>query len=239
MHVFNSRERAEVTKRASDALIKALEMNAHKDILLVAAGGSVQELLSHCKDRIPTLYRSFTVTTLDERLHPQTNQQNMPFLKELFSKAHYIDPMRDNEYSYPEIQGQQWNAALKTWFFEHSEQYVCAIMGMGSDGHIAGIFKDTNALSFNTRFVDTRALAVGYTVSPDSKPQATPKRLTVTGHFLTYFVHHALLYVVGSEKKEALHTFARCDHDQVPAHTFPGALLTHLRSLELYTDQLV
>lgn len=240
MHVCNSWNRTDVARKAGDRLIQLVEANAHKDILLVCAGGSANEVLEYLPGHIPTHCRSLTITVLDERLHPDPEFQNAYELKKLFPSVQCISPFDTIEEGQTvEAYGNQFNAALKAWLFEHTEQYVCAVIGIGSDGHVAGIFGDVHEHQFAERFIDTRALAVGYTVPDSAKPSATRMRITTTAHFLTYFVHHALIYCVGPEKKNVVAQLCELERKPVPPHIFPAALLTRIRSTELYTDQFI
>ncbi len=110
--------------------------------------------------------------------------------------------------------------ALATEAFEQADTIV-AQLGIGEDGHIAGILPDSTAAHEST------ALVAGYASPPF-------KRLTLTFPALRQ-VNAAYAFAFGANKRAALATL---QHQTVEPAEQPAQVLKQLPEAYLYSDQL-
>ncbi len=106
---------------------------------------------------------------------------------------------------------------------------VIAILGMGPDGHTAGIFPDADEKAFHDRFEGNR-LVVGYR-APEYA--TCPERVTVTLSFLEKNVDQAFVFVSGEEKHTAWERVLRNDE---PIHLLPAGIFQRLSKVQIFTD---
>ncbi len=215
------------------ALKKTLLQHADKDILLLFSGGSSLALV----DRIhPDIVSTrCTISVFDERYTFEKNESNFELLSktQFFSYATehgtaYIDP-RPKEGESVEDAGNRFDRALKEWHITHRDGVVIATVGIGSDGHTAGILPMTeDPDTFKKLFLSEARCAVGYQLSPDINPHT--KRITVTLTYIKRHLMHAIIYASGTQKRDALVAIRNggTDYEHLPAkmlHEVPHASL--------------
>jgi len=106
---------------------------------------------------------------------------------------------------------------------------IIALLGMGSDGHTAGIFPDADENVFHDRF-ESDCLVAGYR-APEYA--TCPERVTATLSFLEKNVDQAFVFVSGEEKRAVWERVLRNDE---PIHLLPAGIFHRLRSAEVFTD---
>jgi 6-phosphogluconolactonase/glucosamine-6-phosphate isomerase/deaminase len=118
---------------------------------------------------------------------------------------------------------------LRQWKTDNPLGVVIITMGIGSDGHTAGIFPSIKGVDFNSE-----ALVVSYELPTDL--QALAPRITVTNTFLTQYVDIAIVYAVGSEKRPFVQRLEKENSFGLQPN-FPASVVTTMRDVQVFTDQ--
>lgn len=218
------------------ALKNAILQNANKDILLLFSGGSSLALVDRVHPDI--LSKRCTISVFDERYTFEKHESNFDLLSktQFFTHATQegiasIDP-RPIEGESVEDAGNRFDLALKAWHVTHRDGVVIATVGIGPDGHTAGILPMTdNPDTFKKLFLTETRCAVGYEFSPDINPHT--KRITVTLAYIKRHLTHAIIYASGSQKRDALTALLEegTNYERIPAK-----ILQHVPHATLYTD---
>ena len=215
---------------AGKALGALLEENKDKPILLMLSGGSAFTIL----DFVPTavLGSHITVTVLDERhsTDPQVNNfaqlEQTNFYKICLEQGagHISTKVLLNE-SVEELR-DRFDRTLHMWKEQHRNGVVIATMGIGADGHTAGIFPGKYGVDFNDD-----VWVVGYSVPKEVN--AYTDRVTVTNTFLREEVLATVVFIEGAEKKQYVHKLLdeSCD-----IGSLPSCIMREMASVVLITD---
>lgn len=214
---------------AGKALGALLEENKDKPILLMLSGGSAFTILGFVP--VTVLGPHITITVLDERYSTNTQVNNFAQLEQMnFYKtcteqgANYIST-KVLEGESMEALHDRFDYALHTWKEQNKDGVVIATMGIGADGHTAGIFPGKYEVDFNSD-----AWVVGYSV-PKEVNECTD-RVTVTNTFLRDQVDGAIVYAVGHNKYRLVQKLQSTDSStqEIPAYIFKK-----ISSLTLFT----
>lgn len=233
LHVHTSSQPLE---EASTHLNTLLRDNKDKDVLLLLSGGSALALCEHIDTSL--LGPHVTLSVLDERWTYEQADSNFTQLCNLASwssireqGATLIDP-RPFEPENLQDTAKRFDLALKHWHLTHHDGVVIATMGIGADGHTAGILPHPeDPERFATLFEHTTTCVRGYTVAPEKNPHT--KRMTVTLTYVRRHIDHAVVYVVGEEKRTAL---TRIHSHERTLHTTPAQILNDISDGHVYTD---
>ena len=207
-----------------------------RDILLLLSGGSALALLDHV-DTTP-LSERVTISVLDERYTFDESVSNFSQLTKtaFYERAvkqhiHVIDP-RPREGEGLLDTAKRCDLALKHWHITHHDGVVIATMGIGPDGHTAGILPHpNNPETFEELFNNKIRCVRGYHV--DARKSVHQDRMTATCTYLIRHVDHAVVFATGEEKRTALEAaFA----EDSALHTTPARILKSMRDVSLYTD---
>ena len=218
------------SEQAGKALEVLLQKNASRPIALFLSAGSALALLEYISpDGIGS---QVTVSLIDERCstNPQVNNYaqllRTTFMQNAIARgAQVMVPEIIDEDSCRES-AVQFENALHEWKTKYPNGVVIATLGVGSDGHTAGIMPGEYGVDFSGD-----DLVVSYTV-PRAVNQHT-KRITTTYTFLTTYVDHAVVFAAGEEKRRIVATLeaGECDIQSMPACIF-----TKMSDATLYTD---
>lgn len=214
-------------------------------VLFLFSGGSALSVLDMVDPRY--LGRNVTMAPVDERFDPTGAASNFAvfmgtdfFRKAKAAGARFIDT-RVKEGRGRDDLANEFETAIREWMAEFviptvvEESYSChhgkiiALLGMGPDGHTAGIFPDTDEKVFHDRFGSDR-LAIGYR-APEYA--VCPERVTVTPSFLERNIIQAFVFLTGEEKRAAWERVLRNDE---PIHLLPAGIFHELRKTEVFTD---
>jgi 6-phosphogluconolactonase/glucosamine-6-phosphate isomerase/deaminase len=121
--------------------------------------------------------------------------------------------------------GERFVNNLKTWRSQNENGVIIATMGIGADGHIAGMFPGEYDVDFASD-----SWVVWYEVPPEINQYT--KRITVTNTFLQTQVIEVILFAT-STKARLLKPLM---HVQTEQPQGPTAILKRLPSVTLYTD---
>ncbi|PIW97261.1 hypothetical protein COZ82_00525 [Candidatus Kaiserbacteria bacterium CG_4_8_14_3_um_filter_38_9] len=182
---------------AGQSLTDALREHSKKPILLMVSGGSAFSLLDFVEPSV--LGPHITLTVLDERFSSDpainnfTQLEQTKFFASCINKR--VQTISTKVLEYESLHGlhNRFDTALHTWKEQNEDGVIIATMGIGPDGHTAGIFPGEHGVDFNDN-----TWVVGYTVPKEVNQY--PERVTVTNTFLRNKVDQAIVYAVGSDK---------------------------------------
>jgi 6-phosphogluconolactonase/glucosamine-6-phosphate isomerase/deaminase len=221
---------------AAAALSKLLRNNVTVPILLMLSGGSALGWLS--KVDVTVLDERMTITTLDERFStdPAVNNflqlQQTPFFLSAQDRGVHVVPTSVTEFDTIEAATSRFELALKSWKAAYPHGMIFATMGIGADGHVAGILPEKiQLLSSDDSWVK------GYHSAIATSPYKD--RITVTGTFLRECVHEAIVVVVGDTKKSVILELADYQRGLTQVEKKPMAVLLEMKHVEVYTDTLL
>jgi 6-phosphogluconolactonase/glucosamine-6-phosphate isomerase/deaminase len=217
---------------AGKALSEALERRAGSPVLLMLSGGSAFLVLEHVDEGVfgPNL----TLGVLDERCSKDLQVNNYlqlketTFFKNAVAKGAQIISSEVQDGEDCEEIGEGWKGQLLNWEKENPEGVIIATMGIGPDGHVAGIFPKVKEVAFNSS-----EIVVSYSVSPEVNKFT--ERITVTYTFLKEYVDEVIAYAVGEEKSEIIKELEE-NTDNKDTSTVPARVFNQMSLVRLYTD---
>jgi 6-phosphogluconolactonase/glucosamine-6-phosphate isomerase/deaminase len=215
---------------AGRALGDLLAQYVHTPILLLVSGGSAFSLLEYVDASV--LDPRVTLGVLDERLSldPAVNNfaqltQTSFYTRALTQGVVPISTLVSSGDTLEDI-GERMRHALRAWRMANPTGIVIATMGIGADGHTAGIFP-VAGVDF-----DGGDIVVEYTIPAIMNPYTD--RITVTNTFLREQVAHAVVLAVDSEKRRLIEMLKEgvCEKARMPA-----CILRAMPSVTLYTEK--
>jgi len=233
MEIFRSKTQDDAAEHAAEALTELLKAAKDSGILLLLSGGSALKILDYVDE--DAVGENLTLSVVDERFSadPETNNfaqiQNTSFYTLAQDKgASFIGTLPRPGETLAQI-SQRFERALRNWRAENPEGKIFAVLGMGADGHTAGIFPlPGNEQEFNRLFV-SQNWVTGY----DNGGQKMPsERFTATLALLA-LVDSAIIFVTGKEKHEKLLLAAK---KQGKLHELPALCWHRLKQARVYTD---
>ena len=199
---------------------------ASMPVLFLSSGGSALDLLG------PELkHTDLSISVLDEHYVKDERERNFHKLSKLDfftsaiqSGARSFDPYRGAV----QDAGKAFNGFLQSWIRDNPSGKILCTVGMGADGHTAGIVPFADEQAFQKLFCG-EALAVGYKTPAGD---AFPERLTSTYALLRH-CSDVILYAVGEKKAPIVQKLMSED---ASLHTFPAMFLKQLPQVTLFTD---
>lgn len=182
-----------------------LSENSEKPILFLVSGGSARSLLEGINDK--NLTSNMTLCVLDERYSKdeEVNNYLQLLVTDFFERAqnsgvHIINTTIMRNERMDEM-AERLEGTLRLWVESNPNGVIIATMGIGADGHTAGIMPYPEAITlFNQLFENPNKWVVAYHAQ-NKNPY--PMRITTTFPFLRK-INHAVVLVVGDEKQKAL-----------------------------------
>lgn len=219
---FNSAE------EAGNALARELsEFLAQKaaeetPVLLALSGGSSLGFLEAVE--MEHIGPSVTIMPVDERFDPTLAESNFArlaetdFFKTATKRAAANIDTRPSAGETQDGLAERWRGAIREWRRRHPTGIIAATLGMGPDGHIAGIMPfPENPERFGELF-ENDAEVSAYNATGKNP---LPLRVTTTISFLRS-ANRAFGFVCGANKKSALEKALRTDGSlaEVPVRLF-------------------
>ncbi len=206
-----------------------------EEILFLSSGGSSLAILDLIdKDALSS---KITVSVLDTRIGVEIKDENYyqltqtNFFKIVKEKGVKFLDISDLRRESVKNSGDRWNVILKDWLKKHPEAKIIATLGMGTDGHIAGIMPfPLNQNLFDGLFKSEEKLFVFYEAIIKI---AFPKRLTATFSFLKK-IDRVISCINGEDKKEKLENLL--GEEKYFDYEFPGILIRDLKNVSIFTD---
>jgi 6-phosphogluconolactonase/glucosamine-6-phosphate isomerase/deaminase len=215
---------------ASHLLSDTLRRYQNKSVLLMLSGGSALTLLDQVDFSV--LGHHVTITTLDERfsIDPTINnfaqlQATNFFNESIIRGVSIIDTSIIPSDTMNGVKERCENA-LCDWMAKFPNGIVLTVMGIGSDGHTAGIFPGEYEVDFFGS-----SWVVAYTVPKEINQ--FQQRLTVTHTFLREQVNEAIVYAVGMDKKPVIEMIKQID---CATRDLPSGILKEMARVTLVTD---
>lgn len=199
-----------------------LELKQNKKVLWLVSGGSNVIAAKSVMDKVPdSLTDNLTVGLIDERYgplgHSDSNWQSLVTAGFNFKHATLLPALKKD------LDFEQTCAAYESEIrlAIKNSGTVIGLLGMGSDGHIAGILPNSPAAT------DEHGLVCAYDAPP-------LKRLTLTFHALS-FINHAYVFAFGDTKKDAINELLSAN---LPLNEQPAQFLKKLPEVYLYNDEI-
>jgi 6-phosphogluconolactonase/glucosamine-6-phosphate isomerase/deaminase len=219
---------------AAQILNTTLEQSHGHPVLLMLSGGSALSILEHVDTSI--ISNNFTITVLDERFSDDLKINNF----EQITKTKFYDlaiangakSIPTNIFSSGTLAeaGERFEHALRAWKQNNPNGIIIATMGIGPDGHTAGLFPHQEKADREVDF-SGNAWVCAYEVPSEVNPYT--QRFSVTFTFLRTCVDEAIVYAVGEEKRLIIEKIQRtnCRLEDVPA-----SIIKELRRVTVITD---
>lgn len=207
MKVLREQNREKAVLKATKELNRLFKKAGREKILFLSSGGSALGLLSGIKKEY--FKNNLTITVLDERYGRNKKISNfagmaqLPFYKKAKSVGAAFIDTRPKTGESIEKMTIRFEKSLKNWVKTNPKGVVVATLGVGHDGHTAGIFPVASGPEmFNNLFEGKQKWVAGY--KADIKKEKHPWRATATFTFLRSVVDYAVVFVSGQEKKKAM-----------------------------------
>ncbi len=208
-----------------------------EDVLLFLAGGSALAVLPYLD------YKKFgsrlTWSVLDERFSTDPKISNFlqisttSFFKESLSHGTNFFSTMPNPGETQDELVVRWEHEIKEWVELHSHRKIIALMGIGDDGHIAGIMPYPNEEDekwFSSTFESSNKWVVGYDAGAKNQ---YPLRVTVTLSFLKDFVDEAVVFVSGEKKRLVLSHIIK---EPGKLTEYPARIVHLMKHVQVFTD---
>jgi 6-phosphogluconolactonase/glucosamine-6-phosphate isomerase/deaminase len=203
------------TYAAADYVNQALRRHQNSPVLLMLSGGSSLKVPSLIDLR---LCDDVTVAQVDERITPKVEDRNSTGLANIeFVKPAGLKFVPVEQGLTLQESAARYERELRSWVKVHPGAFIFAVLGMGSDGHIAGMMPGFEKLFNGKKWV------VGYDAGNTNTFRS---RVTVTNTFLRDIVDDAVLFVTGEEKRNALNTI----------RMHPAGVIYEMDKAVLFTD---
>ncbi len=232
-HKYPSRE--EAINSSKEKIISVLKSFPGKKKLFLCSGGSALNILPETITGLD--FENLTISVLDERFSVDPEINNFLKLKEttffknaILAGASSIDALPSLGMSLEKF--SLWFAeSLVSWKTVNSEGAIIATLGMGEDGHTAGILPmPEDPTMFETLFEDPMYWVKGVNFGSKSKYS---ERVTVTNVFLREKVDAAIAFTVGAEKTTA---FGKLLNSSGSIPEIPARIWHKMKNVDLFTD---
>jgi 6-phosphogluconolactonase/glucosamine-6-phosphate isomerase/deaminase len=220
-------------KQAADSITNYLKNQ--DDVLLLVAGGSSLSVLDYTDTDI-TANTNLTVGVLDERFSTEDKYNNYSQLiatdwGQSIKDLESVELINTNVTNTDSLSGvtERFRSKLMQWKNDHPEGAVIALVGVGEDGHIAGMIPTADPDQFQKRFCG-QDFVVGYDDS--SIDNQFNRRITVTMQFFRYRLDKAFVFAAGKRKCAVL---CQLRYESPDLSRCPAQILKTVPS-ELFTD---
>lgn len=180
--------------------------NSQRPVLFLTSAGSALQILEYVDTS--SLPPNLTLGVIDERYSDDPSSSNFvalsrtAFFKKIAARKIVAIDSRPKREESVEVLAQRIESILRQWKKSNAHGLTLATLGIGEDGHIAGIMPyPENPEWFESIFADPERFVVGYDATGKNP---FPLRVTVTLSFLRNQVDAAIVYVVGKRKEWAL-----------------------------------
>ncbi len=223
---------------ASEQLNKSLAKYTSEPILLLLSGGSALNILYNIKTEL--LDNRITITMLDDRFNANPEINNFakftqtPFYRQAIQQNCRIISTLPGADEVIGAMSHYFESQLKNWLESNPTGKVIATMGIGEDGHTAGVMPYPGDLThFNHMFMRKNKLVVGYNINKPGEQYRHNLRITTSLSFIQEYVDIAIVFTIGINKRFPL--IRVTEKDQL-ART-PAAIINEIPESFLFTDQ--
>lgn len=231
--IFRQTDPQSAAAEAGERLNFFLAENKKLPILLMLSAGSALSVLDYVGQAV--LGANLTVSMLDERFSqdPKINnflqlQKTDFYASALEAEASFFGTLRRNGEVMEDLR-QRWDKNLKAWRAENPGGLIAATLGLGQDGHTAGIFPfPEDPIKFD-RLFNNEAWTAAYNAAGINK---YPERVTATLTFLKT-IDFGFALVCGKEKQEK---FAQLISSHAKEAELPARVWYEMKDLKIFTD---
>lgn len=250
MEVVRCQNNMDALRRAANAINLAFESCEPDPVLFLVSGGSALHVLKEVN--IGHFGARTAVSVLDERYSPDISASNFLslqnssfYLQAQQAGAAFLHPWggKTNDVIGEErkrgkiMDGlkesvRSFESELRAWKAAHPAGKIFVTMGIGDNGHTAGILPyPENPALFQTLFEEGDRWVVGYDAT--AQKSLSPLRLTLRLPFLRNEVEKTVVYVAGEEKRMAL---LRVIEDKGSLAKTPARILREMKDARIFTD---
>jgi 6-phosphogluconolactonase/glucosamine-6-phosphate isomerase/deaminase len=235
--IFKQPDSASSAAEAGENLNAFLTENIKLPVLLMLSGGSGLSIsIIDYVGRV-ALGANLTISMLDERFSqdPQINNflqlQKTDFYKDAFeAEASFFGTLPRSGETMDDLR-QRWDKNLKTWRAENPRGLIAATLGMGPDGHTAGILPfPEDPIKFESMF-GGEAWTAAYDAGNKNQH---PQRVTSTLTFLK-MVGFGFAFVAGRDKQEKFDLLISRGAKTKTAE-LPAAIWHKMKSVKVFTE---
>jgi 6-phosphogluconolactonase/glucosamine-6-phosphate isomerase/deaminase len=223
----------ELQQIASNDLSCYIKANSDKKLLFLIACGSSLEILKHIKPNL--LSPNITISVLDERFtkDPTINgfsqlQKTSFYEDALKAKCNFIESISIDDESQTQL-AERINDEITKWLIDNPNGNIFATIGIGLDGHVAGIMPCSNESSLSN-LLSKNIHIVPVNVGKKNKYAL---RVTPTLKFIKEHIDKAIVYIVGKDKRSA---FIRIFDPNENIFTTPAKILLEMRNVSMFTN---
>ncbi len=201
-----------------------------EQISLFVSGGSALVVLEKMDEGV--LGDNLSIMMIDERYDQDSQVNNFSQLKETnFFKQAIKGGVKfvDTSVLLGEDFGQ-YGLRFAEEVNRLAKNKVVVLLGLGEDGHTAGIMPFADEPNKFAELFEGDDLAVGYDASGKNP---YPLRVTVTNTFLRNQVEAGVVFISGQKKKEALISVLQSSEDM---SMIPGRIFHYIPQLSIFTD---
>ncbi len=218
---------------AGEYLNAFLTEHKSQPVLLLLSGGSALNLLNYVG--AGAVGENLTISVLDERFSqdPAINNfaqiQRIQFYSDaLAAGCGFFGTLPRNNESAEDL-AARWQENILAWTKENPEGLIAATLGLGSDGHTAGIFPfPENPGEFKRLFESENFVAAYHAAGKNQFPGRITAALTLLKNLDAGFA-----YACGKEKRQALQSLLT---GKKTAATLPAAAWLEIKQLDIFTD---
>lgn len=232
MKINNFTTKDEATAGAGEKLHQLLMGNKDKPVLLLLSGGSALTILDYVSKQ--GTGEHLTIAMVDERFSMDKDINNFSqfqktdfytFALEMETSFFGSVPRKDET---KEMLATRLENNIKNWKTENTSGVIFACLGMGADGHTAGIFPIVDENKFNTLF-NSEPWITSYTTPEDN---VCRERVTATIPLLKE-VDIAIVFACGQDKKQK---FEFVTKKLGTTNLLPALVWHEMKNVEVFTD---
>jgi len=232
LKVRSFKDREEAAKNLAEDLGEYISSLGDTHILLLLSGGSALSILEHFPGAV--LGENITIGVLDERFDPDPTDQNyyslkqFPFYKK--AKESGVNFIESNHLTTVYMLADDLTRDWESWVKNNPDGKIVATMGIGPDGHTAGIMPfPEDPQKFKELFEDDIS-TIAY--SAGSK-NPIPIRATATNTFLRK-IDRAFVFMSGKDKTRAAISLAGVGS----LHELPARIIKEIPHTTYATNEL-
>jgi len=235
LEILKQNDKESVGAEAGEYLNRLLLENIKRPVLLMLSGGSALNMLEFVGQT--SLGEKLTVSMLDERFSQDPAINNFHQMQ----KHDFYNIALESDVSFfgtipraedtMQTMAQRWEKNLRNWKTENPDGLIVATLGLGTDGHMAGIFPEADEQKFNELY-NSNSWIIAHNVGEKNQ---YPDRVTATLTFLK-LVDVAYAYVCGAEKKPA---FEKLIKKQGKVHELPALAWYDIKKVTVFTDLVI
>lgn len=232
--VWHRSEQAEPLAR--NALEGVIRERSNKPTLFLLSGGSWLSIYNRVSISNPAIYSTFTFSMADDRVTKDPAHSNAAqfahtrlYLDMIAKGATHIDTTHMGDET-PEMHAARLEHAIRAWRKANPDGFVCATVGIGRDGHIAGILPLATRVNTSLEMLSGERWFLGYESTIEG---AQTYRSTITFRGMRELITHAIVYAEGREKHAALKDLY---NQKGELDSLPSMILYELPHVDIYTD---